>query len=609
VVDPDDPGADIDRIVADSTESYRVEEPVQGTWKARVEATPPNVQESVSTQPGADITDYSTTTSTLEIGSDFTIDKMIVDMGITHERASDLRVTLRSPSGTACDLHRYTAGTANGIEGEYPLTLDPHTPLSVFRGENAQGTWRLDVYDGSGADVGTLDSWGLEFFTGIRDEAAFDLRLYSTGTLLQVTPGVSDPDVGYPEPVVLSVSVVAGNAVTGADVSAHVEGPDGDTLSLPMFDDGDPQHGDPVAEDGTYATRFSSFTVNGTYRVRIDVNNERGYAAPALMEDGPYSDTPIKAFRRSVTQEFRVTGVPTVSRRRLRVDTAKLVQGRAEKDSLKLKGRVNCSAGTMNPDEHDLTLRFGTWELVVPAGTMKRKGNRDKWTYNDGAAKLVLDLFRGGSSLGRMALKLKKTDLDGAVDTRFPVLVQLSCGGFDQTIRITMEANEDPATGGVFRIGANNVTPTDVYVDVFSVKRSKKAGKDKLVAVLRHPGVTWSPETQPFTLRLGTVELPIPAGALEATKKDGVFKGTIVLDPEENGGGAAGETPIPPPDDIVPRGTLKILVDTNQRTIRIVGKHLNLSDVPNPAILDLIFGFATYRAQIRFAEKKRTLVY
>lgn len=98
-----------------------------------------------------------------------------VDLGVlaTHTWRGDLRITLQSPAGTRVQL---VNGDTNNISGDnfnvrlndggvqtvntdgntvthstsappYQNDFSPNSPLSAFNGENAQGSWRLEICD------------------------------------------------------------------------------------------------------------------------------------------------------------------------------------------------------------------------------------------------------------------------------------------------------------------------------------------------------------------------------------------------------------------------------------------------------------------------------
>jgi uncharacterized repeat protein (TIGR01451 family) len=125
---------------------------------------------SETTEPGLSIPDNDATGVFSEIVVSGTTSNVTanlnVDLDITHTWIGDLRVTLRSPSGTDVILHDRTGSSLDDIVGNYPLTLTPEQSLATLIGEPLDGTWRLTVTDNAGQDLGTLNSWGLHDVVG-----------------------------------------------------------------------------------------------------------------------------------------------------------------------------------------------------------------------------------------------------------------------------------------------------------------------------------------------------------------------------------------------------------------------------------------------------------
>lgn len=99
-------------------------------------------------------------TDVVELGGYGTVDRIAVDVAITHAISSDLRIELRSPLGRTVVLTEYEAGLGPAIA----LTLDsatPGSPLAPLVGEPLAGPWELRVYDGVIVDEGTVDRWGV----------------------------------------------------------------------------------------------------------------------------------------------------------------------------------------------------------------------------------------------------------------------------------------------------------------------------------------------------------------------------------------------------------------------------------------------------------------
>ncbi|MDQ3870464.1 MAG: M36 family metallopeptidase, partial [Chloroflexota bacterium] len=105
---------------------------------------------------------------------------------LRHSYVGDLKMTLKHPDGTTVTLmDRPGAGTFGSSADDFiDLVLDdeatnqidtigttgpitgswkPDQALAAFDGKPRAGTWTLNVSDNAGGDVGTLNSWGLDF--------------------------------------------------------------------------------------------------------------------------------------------------------------------------------------------------------------------------------------------------------------------------------------------------------------------------------------------------------------------------------------------------------------------------------------------------------------
>jgi subtilisin-like proprotein convertase family protein len=88
-----------------------------------------------------------------------TVDRVEVDLDITHTYVGDLRVVLVAPSGTSVALHDRVGGSLDNIIRTYTPSTTP--ALNTLRGQPIQGAWRLRVADLESADVGKLNRWAL----------------------------------------------------------------------------------------------------------------------------------------------------------------------------------------------------------------------------------------------------------------------------------------------------------------------------------------------------------------------------------------------------------------------------------------------------------------
>lgn len=85
-----------------------------------------------------------------------------VSVTIAHTYRGDLRVALRSPSGTEHVLHDQTGG------GEDDLSLN--VDMTTFNGEMASGEWTLTVSDNASVDTGVVRTWRLQLEYGAAPE-------------------------------------------------------------------------------------------------------------------------------------------------------------------------------------------------------------------------------------------------------------------------------------------------------------------------------------------------------------------------------------------------------------------------------------------------------
>ena len=155
------------------------DEPVEGTWTLHVQdlaaqdrgrlqswsleisgqtETVTHVEES----PGIIIPDNTIggIERSLNVADGGQLDRIQVEIDITHTYIGDLLVELVSPSNTRVLLHNRTGGSANNIIKTYTGVNTPN--LQVLRGEPINGLWKLCVSDRAGADQGKLNRWALK---------------------------------------------------------------------------------------------------------------------------------------------------------------------------------------------------------------------------------------------------------------------------------------------------------------------------------------------------------------------------------------------------------------------------------------------------------------
>jgi subtilisin-like proprotein convertase family protein len=130
-----------------------------------------------------DIPDLGTGTSNLPVDLAGTItDVDVIFLIGTHSYVGDLEFRLRSPAGTTVSIMNQVCNDDRFFnfdldlddEADSPIPCPPteetvhipSNPLSAFDGQQAAGTWTLQVQDKSANDEGTLETWGLRICTG-----------------------------------------------------------------------------------------------------------------------------------------------------------------------------------------------------------------------------------------------------------------------------------------------------------------------------------------------------------------------------------------------------------------------------------------------------------
>jgi serine protease len=123
------------------------------------------------------IPDVSQTTTTLTVPESLIIGQIAVTINMVNSIDGKIVLTLQSPDGTSIPLTNLAGGNGSGFTGtvfndqattsinagKAPFTgsYQPETPLASLVGENAQGTWKLNIVDhGTNYHV-TLTSWSL----------------------------------------------------------------------------------------------------------------------------------------------------------------------------------------------------------------------------------------------------------------------------------------------------------------------------------------------------------------------------------------------------------------------------------------------------------------
>ncbi len=123
--------------------------------------------------------------SPIEIGQGGPVAEVAVTLDIAHTWIGDLEVALVSPGGTRVRLHNRGGGSADNLRRTYTAT--DTAALGGLIGEEAAGTWLLQVADHARYDTGTLNSWSLRLVLG--EEQVIRVRTDESRTIPDSDPG------------------------------------------------------------------------------------------------------------------------------------------------------------------------------------------------------------------------------------------------------------------------------------------------------------------------------------------------------------------------------------------------------------------------------------
>lgn len=144
----------------DATAAVRLAE----TWFAIDDTAGTYANEDMLTFTSANLNatiDNTTYTNVINVGSSFNIDHVELQLNLTHNRISDLEISLISPNGTS-----------SLIFDNPPAAYSATTSFDSWRtfmstqhwGETGQGNWTLSVKDTVAGTAATLTNWTLRFY-------------------------------------------------------------------------------------------------------------------------------------------------------------------------------------------------------------------------------------------------------------------------------------------------------------------------------------------------------------------------------------------------------------------------------------------------------------
>ena len=420
------------------------------------------------------------------------------------------QLTVTSPKG-----RRYTGDVpADGVVFESNGT-EVH-----FRVTNpAPGNWKLNVTapDGSGSET-----------------FQYNVIANSTNANVSVAVSTDQPSYVFPQPVLVSCQVTAGDPVAGAAVTADITGPNGVLGKMTLFDDGQPIHGDEAAGDGTYSDFYTAFPASGTYAIEVKAVNTNGTAATGEAEKTAVPQKPKKvpAFSRTTNTTVQVTGVPVVDQQWLRVDALSLVKNARTPSIGLLNTRLtlNAPAEAFSPTVDGLTLQLDFSTVSVPASAFLPTRTRGVFTIRDDTRGLrgMLKVAIGGSSRHELLLAAKSAPV-GGFDFNGTTTTRLRFGTFDQTVVLS---NTATATRIAYNTKNNFAQTRVLYLDGFKATvQSAQTGKDTLRVVASYEGSNpgYDPATDALLLDIGSYQINVPAGTLVLNRQGTKATGTLTV--------------------------------------------------------------------------------
>jgi subtilisin-like proprotein convertase family protein len=190
-------------------------------------------------------------TSTINVAQSQLVTEMKVTVNITHTYIGDLVVTLLGPHNLTKILHNRAGRNTHDLHQTYLV------PEAV--GQTTDGSWRLKVQDLAAIDVGTLDSWSIDF--GVGNVPANRPPVASAGADQTVAAGTQ----------------VALSAAASSD-------PDGDALTFGWSQDSGPAVTfSPSANARDVQLAAPAVTANTALVLRLRVTDSHGAAAETVV--------------------------------------------------------------------------------------------------------------------------------------------------------------------------------------------------------------------------------------------------------------------------------------------------------------------------------------
>ncbi|MBN8532115.1 MAG: S8 family serine peptidase, partial [Alphaproteobacteria bacterium] len=151
------------------------------TWQGSATFANRDMVDAGLSSVGAAITDNNAggVSRSVGVASDIVIDRVEVDVDITHPWIGDLIVKLISPTGVTSTLVNRPGVTTGwfGGSGSSADNIDFTLSSNAFWGETGNGNWTITVSDNRGGNVGTFNDWHLRLYGDT--DTADDVYVYT----------------------------------------------------------------------------------------------------------------------------------------------------------------------------------------------------------------------------------------------------------------------------------------------------------------------------------------------------------------------------------------------------------------------------------------------
>jgi subtilisin-like proprotein convertase family protein len=598
----DAPGANAEFMVSGVNQIIRVRQPAGGVWTPMIAA--PAVAEAIAygrlENPAVAIPDDSRTlVRTLYVTNNATINSVYPSVAIAHPFIGDLRITLKSPRGTAVVLHDHTGGGQQVLEGTYGSDRTPAQSLAPLIGQPMRGLWQLILEDNRAGDAGTLSGWGLAFNSAAPPAvAAFDLLTSVDDAGIRFVAGVESALLDYPTPAMLSARVsLAGKGIGGANVTAVITHPDGETRTIvPLYDNGDRASGDRQVWDGIYSGKFASFTQNGTYQAMVVVNCTSGVMIPPSDDFTTNRPVQIAApqFVRQDTIAFVVTNIVNPTANAVQISTLSLYRRPNNVGNFTVAGQFNALDWQYDPKADDVSLALDGYQLAVPASQLVQRGRNFTYTYVSPDRRvtryLTITPYVGGTSKCAYSLMVNNDNLAGINYSEATPQVDFSFAAGrisdSASLLVTVKTNAAGSWASYQALASGELEPA-LYVESAIVKFNTRVPNTDQLQLLA--GITgWSLPANlasvPVTVGLGGFAYTFPAGSL-VKQRDTSYRATL------------------------DGGNVTLLIAPAKRRLQLLCKNQRLAGFVNPAEVKVVIADQAQVARIMMGYNERSASY